>query len=189
MPRDHLPCGVVYDDLLAQVADGAPAGDPAHQRTCPHCRATLAELRELWATVRRLADDGVRAPEALLAAVMARVRGLPRHVWHAVVPTDRGDTRIAGRVVAAAARLAAGDVPGVSHAVGAGRSHLAGGDVAESEVGVAGTRVVVDLTVAVTLGAEIPDVAHRLRDRIAREITEQLELEVDEINITIADVH
>lgn len=185
MPRDRLPCGAPYDDLVAQVSDGVRPADAEHERTCPHCRATLAELRDLWAPVTRLVDEDVHAPADVLAAVMARVRELPRHVWHAVIPTDRGSTRIAARVVTAVVRLAARDVPGVSLAVGAGGSRLSD-DAAD--VGVAGRRVVVDIQVAVAMGAEIPDVADRLRRRIARDVADQLELDVEEINVTIADV-
>lgn len=196
MPNSQLPCGASYDDLLTQVADRAPARRVEHQRFCIHCRATIAELEALWAPVHDLAGEDVRAPSGLLSSVMARVRELPRHTWHAVIPTDRGDTRIAARVVAVVTRLAAEEVASVTLALGGGRTtraaspaEVAGsGSEAATEVGVAGTRVVVDVHVAVEMGTNIPAVAERLRDHITRSIADYLNLTVSEVNVNIADV-
>jgi hypothetical protein len=60
VPADRLPRGAVPADLLAQVTEGAAPRDPAHQRSCPHCRAALAEFEDLWAPVRELAAEGAR---------------------------------------------------------------------------------------------------------------------------------
>ena len=68
-----LPCGADLGALVAQVADGVP-GDLAHQATCPHCQAALAQLDELWELVDRLARERVEAPERIDAVVMGCIR-------------------------------------------------------------------------------------------------------------------
>ncbi|NMR20091.1 Asp23/Gls24 family envelope stress response protein [Cellulomonas fimi] len=196
MGSTRLPCGADYDDLLTQVADHAPPADSGHQSTCPHCRAALAQLTELWAPVDHLAAEEVRTPESVLRAVMARVRELTEHTWFAFVPTDRGHTRIAARVIAAVARLAAEEIPHVALALGSGRTspysspaHIAGPETdAATDVGVAGSHVVVDIQVAIEMGANIPDIADRVRAHITGVIATQLDLTAAEVNVTVADV-
>ena len=195
---DRLPCGVGVDELLNQVAEHAAPHDAAHQRTCRHCQATLAELTALWQPVHDLAAEDVQAPAHLLEAVMLRVRALPRSVWHAVIPSDSGagETRIAARVVAAVARLAAESVPHVRVALGG--SHLAAdlnplhpiGHGAETATGVAvaGTHVVIDVQIAVDHGAHIPDVAAQVRTQIIRHITAHTGLTTAAVNVNVTDV-
>lgn len=196
MAESHLRCGASYDDLLAQVADDSPARDPVHQRGCPHCRAALAELQTLWQPLNALAAEETHAPAELLATVMARVRQLPRHTWHAVIPGDRGETRVAARVVAAVARLAAEEVPAVTLAFGGGRTGASrssaqiAGPAGESatDVGVAGTHVVVDVQVAVEMGTDIPAVGEQLRAHVGGRIAAYTGLTPAEVNVTIVDV-
>jgi uncharacterized alkaline shock family protein YloU len=194
----RLPCGMRVDELLNQVADHAAHRDPDHQRTCRHCHATLAELTALWQPVHDLAAEDVQPPANLLEAVMLRVRALPRSTWHAVIPNDSGagETRIAARVVAAVARLAAESVPHVSIALGGG--HLAAdlsasdatGHHAETatDVVVAGTHVVIDVQIAVEHGAHIPDVAAQVRTQITRHITAHTGLTTAAVNVNVTDV-
>lgn len=193
-----LPCGVRAIDLLHQVVDGTSPQDPIHQAQCPHCRATMAHLTELWAPVLDLAEEDVRAPAGLLQAVMAEVRALASAEWSAVLREESGQTRIAARVVGAVARLAAESVPHVTLALGGGRvATPAGGStdqaaVADHEeatdVGVAGDRVVVDVQIAVDLGVAVPLVAQRVRDRIAEHLRVQAGLTTTEVNVTVVDV-
>lgn len=194
LTTSRLPCGTSYDTLAEHVLDGVSPAARAHQDACPHCRAALAELRALWRPVQELTEEDVRAPATLVPTVMARVRELARHTWYAVVPTDRGQTRFAARIVGVVARLAAQEVPEVALALGGGRTagsveELSGARAeAATEVGVAGARVVVDVDVAVELGAHIPSVAERLRLHVARTIAEQLELTAVEVNVSVVDV-
>ncbi len=196
---DRLVCGAAYDDLVAQVADRRAPESPAahpHLAGCVHCAAALAELQTLWAPVHDLAREPVRAPADVLTSVMARVRELPRQSWYAVVPGERGETRIAARVVAAVARLAAEEVPAVMLALGRGRTGA--GMTAEqvagrpgrpaTEVGVAGTHVVVDVQVAVALGSRLESVADRVRTQIARRVAEHTGLTTQAVNVVVADV-
>jgi uncharacterized alkaline shock family protein YloU len=200
MPGDRLPCGKGIDDLLTQVADRTAPSDPAHQRTCPHCRAALAELEDLWAPVRDVAAEDVRAPAGLLQAVMAQIRELARNDWSAVLTGPRGRTRIAARVVGAVARLAAESVPHVTLALGSGRvatpadtpvdhTKIAGRhSEAATDIGVAGEHVVVDIQIAVDYGAPMWQVAARVRNRIAQYIATQTGLTTTEVNVTVVDV-
>lgn len=176
----RLRCGRPIDDLLAQVSEGRPPTDPEHQRSCPHCRAALSELDELWRPVRALAAEQVQAPAEVLAQVMSRVRELVAQGWYAVIPSPDGDTRIAARVISAVARLAAEQVPGVSLALGGG--HTA------TDVGVAGPRVVIDVDVIVEMGTVIAAASRSLRERVARDIAAHTGLHAGEVNITVIDV-
>ncbi|WP_425953464.1 Asp23/Gls24 family envelope stress response protein [Xylanimonas sp. McL0601] len=180
---DRIACGTPIDDLLEQVAAHGRPQDPAHQASCPHCRAALAEITELWRPVDRLAGVRAAAPPDLLAAVTEAVRRLPRHGWHAVLPTDRGETRIAGRVIAAVVRRAAAQTDHVTLAVGRARS---GRDAAH--VGVAGTHVVIDVQVAVELGSAVPVLADQLRRHIREHLRAHTGLSATEINIAVLDV-
>jgi uncharacterized alkaline shock family protein YloU len=200
LPGDRLPCGKPVDDLLAQVTDRTPPPDPAHQHSCPHCRATLAELEDLWAPVRDLAAEDVRAPAGLLQAVMAQIRDLSRNSWSAVLDDPRGRTRIAARVVGAVARLAAESVPHVTLALGGGRVATPSDTTADpakiagrhsetaTDIGVAGNHVVVDVQIVVDLGVPMWQVAERVRKRIAEHIATQTGLTTTEVNIVVVDV-
>lgn len=199
--EDQLPCGASVDRLLAQVAEGLPSRDPEHQRRCPHCRAALAELREIWAPVDDLVAEDVTAPAGLLQAVMARVRELSRNAWYAVLHEPEGEIRIAARVVGAVTRIAAESVPHVNLALGRGRAatlpHALPGvtrrqgksETSTSGVGVAGTHVVIDVQIAVDYGAPIQEVARQVRERIDRDLHKQAGLTTTEVNITVVDVH
>jgi uncharacterized alkaline shock family protein YloU len=200
MPADRLPCGMPVDDLLTQVTDRTPPPDPAHQHSCPHCRAAVAELEDLWAPVRDLAAEDVRAPAGLLQAVMGQIRDLSRNSWSAVLDDPLGRTRIAARVVGAVARLAAESVPHVTLALGGGRvatptdttadpARIAGRrSEAATDVGVAGSHVVVDVQIAVDYGAPVWQVAERVRNRIAQHIATQTGLTASEVNVAVVDV-
>jgi uncharacterized alkaline shock family protein YloU len=200
LPADRLPCGKPVDDLLTQVTDRTALPDPAHQHSCPHCRAALAELEDLWAPVRDLAAEDVRAPAGLLQAVMAQIRDLSRNSWSAVLHDSGGQTRIAARVVGAVARLAAESVPHVTLALGGGRVATPTDTAADpakiagpraepaTDIGVAGTHVVVDVQIAVDYGAPMQQVAAVVRDRIARHIAAQTGLVTTEVNVTVVDV-
>lgn len=193
MDSTRLPCGTQVDGLLTQVTDRVPPGNATHQSACPHCRAALAELRDIWEPVDSLATANVRAPAGLLADVMARVRDLPRNVWYADLGTEGGDTRIAVRVISAIARQAAAEIPAVTLAFGAGRQvsgrspvRAAGEDA--TDVGVAGSHVVVDVHIAVDMGVNIAALADRLRMLVRQRIADHTGLRTDEVNIIVVDV-
>lgn len=186
----ELPCGASYDALVAQVAERRTPGGTAaaHQRTCAHCRAALAEMDDLWAPVHAMAEQRVRAPADLLGAVMARVRELPRHRdWARVL--DGGDqggpgaTRVAARVVGALARTAALQVPGVVRALGGRHAQ----DGPGTSVGVAGSHVVLQVSLVVARGEAIPALADRVREQVSALVHALTGLVVAQVDVHVAD--
>lgn len=196
MREEYLSCGVPFEEILDQVTEHRPPRDPAHQAGCPICRATLAELGDVWSSVDELAAEEVRAPAFVLRRVMDRIQELSRQPWYAVVSTAEGNTKIAARVIGALARLAAEDVPQVTLAMGGGRTGaqssraaLAGSPgEAATDVGVAGSHVVLDVQVVVETGAHIPALADRIRGQIRGHIARTTGLTITEVNITVVDV-
>lgn len=195
--EDRLPCGAAVADLFEQVAAGRQVRLSAHQRGCPHCRAALSELDELWAPMRDLAAERVTAPRGMLTNIMSRVRELAQEAWYAVLPGGRGVTRIAARVVGVIARRAAGDVPGVRVALGRSTdpTQVRTADRATERhaypgtaVGVAGGTVVVDLALAVAYGLPIRDVAAKVQRKVIREVRAATGVQDIEVNVTVDDV-
>lgn len=195
--EDRLPCGTAVADLFEQVAAGRQSQLSTHQRGCPHCRAALMELAELWGPLRELAAASVTAPAGMLTSIMIRVRELAREVWYAVLPDGRGRTTIAARVVGVIAREAASGVPGVKAALG--RSTDAAQEQTARQaterhaypgtaVGVARGRVAVDLALAVAYGLAIPAVSARVQRAVIRQIRATTGLEDIEVNVTVDNV-
>jgi uncharacterized alkaline shock family protein YloU len=179
----HLPCTVALDDLLEQVADhGAPA-DPAHQASCPYCRATLAELKALWEPVHQAAARPVHAPPALMTRVMEHIRLLTRDGLHAVLAgAGDGVTTVAVWVIAVIARRAAAAVPGVAFVLGkagAGR---------DSGVGAAGRSVVIRLEVVATYGQDLRRLGEQVRQRVAGQVQALTGCTVTEVDVRFVDV-
>lgn len=195
LPED-LPCGRALDDLIEQVAHGHGQDVDEHQQNCTHCRAYLTEIERLWAPVTTLAGQPVEPPPHLLDQVMTVVRELAMEIWHAVIPGDRGVTRIAARVLARMATRAAGRAPGVRVVLGRStQAHVA--SCAEqttlaheqpgSAVGIAGQHAVIDLAVVTSYGVYIPHVADAIRQLVVDDLR-TADLHDVEINITVDDV-
>jgi uncharacterized alkaline shock family protein YloU len=201
---ERLPCGVQLDDLLRQVAEGVPASDATHQRGCPHCRAALAELTDLWAPVHGMADEDVCAPASLTRTIMERVRPMATHGWHAVLTGTPGVTRIAAWVVAVIARRAAAGVPGVGSVRGQvtpppvsvrstsaemvrdgpSRSQRA----AAAGVGAVGRRVVIRVDVTAPPGISLPALAQEIRRRVTADVTTMTGLSVEAVDVFVSDL-
>lgn len=196
-PGGRLACGADIDDLLEQVADGHAAQLDEHQTECPHCRAALTELADLWTPMRALTDTPVDPPPALPAAVMGRISQLLHDVWYTVEPTGAGSIRVAARTVAAVARTAALRVPGVRVAFGrstheptatradtATRHHR----YPHAAVGVLGQTAVVELALAVTYGESIETIARDVQRRVINELRDTIGLHHVKVNIVVDDV-
>jgi len=201
---DRVPCGAWLDDLLEQVADGTPPVDLAHQETCRHCRAALAELAGLWTPVRRLVDVDVTAPSSLTSTIMERVHAIAAHGWHAVLTGQFGATRIAAWVVAVIARRAAAGVPGVGTALGQVAPPAAAlGPVhaeypldrfsraqraAAAGIGVGGRPVVVCIAVTAAVGTPLPALAEQIRRRVGTEVRTMTGLRVAGVDVEVTDL-
>lgn len=215
----RLSCGALVDDLLDQVADAARLElDPAsveppdqrtleHQQNCLHCRAMLAELREIWTPVSALVDQPVAVPSSLDRTVMERVSALAAHRWHAIIEENPGVTRIAAWVIAVIARRAAASVIGVA-TVG-GRVVPGEPDVAAAQaryvavptsaqqrlaagIGVAGSKVVVRVDIdAAGLPPSMPPLltlAEQVRQTVINHVRGLIGLTVVEVDVHVADV-
>jgi uncharacterized alkaline shock family protein YloU len=194
--RDTLPCGVPLDEIYAQVVDQTPPARPEHQARCPHCRAALADLSEAWAPVAQLAAKQITAPSSLLESVLAKVRQISRDPWYGMITTDHGRTRVAARVVDAVVRLAAQEVPHVSLAFGRRRTTrdndpaTIAGTARESatNVGVAGSHVVIDVQIVIEIGPNIPTLADQVRRAVRTDIERFTGLTAAEVDVTVVDV-
>ncbi|MFG1928990.1 Asp23/Gls24 family envelope stress response protein [Cryptosporangium sp. NPDC048952] len=189
MSGDRLPCGADIDELIEQVATGRGADRTAHQETCPHCQAALAEYGRLWAPVHELADQQVRAPDSIVADVLRQIRGISVHTSWGVLPAQQGETRIADRVVAVTARVVTEQVPGVRAALTSSR----GADPAETPepeviAGVSGISTALRITVAASYGLDLNDLAERIRRAVTDRVRELTGLQPVEVSVDIDDV-
>lgn len=190
----RLACGTQVGVLADQVAEHASPIDPRHQADCPHCRAALGELEQLWGDVRELAREEVEIPGGLVTAVLRRVRRereehagpslpleqvVPRLVRHALLRGSRGHTQIADSVIAKLIRHTVLATPGVG-SLARGSEGLSV-SVEQDEVGVR-IGLVVDLSVA------IPPLVQALRVRVEREIEGIAGLRLSTFDVSVIDV-
>jgi uncharacterized alkaline shock family protein YloU len=192
-----LSCSADVDALLEQVADGRAPDRDAHQQTCVHCQAALAEFTALWAPVTDTAATPVPVPPGLTAAVMSQIRTLVRDVWYTLQTTDLGAIRIAARIVAALARDCARTIPGVRVALGRStQGQLAalaekatfGHRHPHAAVGVLGRTAVVDLAVAVSYDQPVHEVARNIQRHVAATLRDQAGLQSVTVNVTVDDI-
>lgn len=198
-----LICGRSVDALLDQVAKGRAGDRDAHQQSCPHCQAALAEYDRLWAPLRALAAEQITAPEGFIDNALARIRGTLEDPGYGTLPTQAGGgvTRIAARVVVVTARHSAQAVPGVRVALS---EHLtprpgpvpeAGSAAAEDDpdmggvsAGVAGVSTAIVITLAADYGLDLRALANRVRDTVTGRVRALTQLEPVEVTIIIDDV-
>ena len=196
-----LPCGADVDQLLEQAADGNSDQLTDHQRGCVHCQAALTEFVRLWAPVRQAAAEPVAIPEglipALTASVMASVRILVKDVWYTLQISDYGALRVAARVVATIARDAARQIPGVKVALGRSTQSRISALVEKATfghrhphaaVGVLGRTAVVDLSLAVSYGDSIDQVAHDVQQHVIATLRDKIGLSSVKVNVTVDDI-
>jgi uncharacterized alkaline shock family protein YloU len=191
----HLACGADIDELLEQAADGHAGQLTDHQRRCLHCQAALQEFSRVWAPVRSLAAERVAVPAALKTAVASQIRKLIADVWYTLQRSDGGAIRIAGRVVAAIAREAARNVPGVRVAFGRSASSTAATSAErttlrrpQAAAGVLGRTAVVDLAIAAHYGSRLDAIAYQVQQRAIAELRAKAGLQNVTVNVTVDDV-
>jgi uncharacterized alkaline shock family protein YloU len=191
VPDTRLPCGRSTGPLVDQVAEGRGADLDDHQRTCPHCRAALAEFDRLWAPVRAVAADRPHAPASVVEAALRRVRGASGEPEYGRIDSPQGHTRVAARVVVALARHLAAGVPGVEVALGrlAAPGHEDGGEVVpDVEAGVSGGSTAVQITLAAAYGQDLQALGERIRAVVARGVREVTGLEPVDVTVHVDDV-
>jgi len=172
-PSERLPCGTELAALAAQVAEGAPAVDAAHQAKCPYCQESLERIRQLWSDVRALADEPVRAPPGLLDEVIARVSAPAGAVT--LRDATRGHTQISEAVLAGVARQIAEAMPAVTFA--SVLAHAAG----------PGT-VALRVRLVVAYGSSLPVLAAAVREQIITHVRRLTDVQVAEVDVSVDDL-
>lgn len=167
------PCGTKLAPLIAQVADGAPAADPAHQAECPYCQAALSHIRELWSDVQALADLPIRAPRGLLDEVRARISGPGDAVT--LPDATNGRTQISEAVLAGIAREAAQAIPAVAFA--SVLAHAAGPG-----------SVVLRVRLVTAYGPSLHHLAGAVREQIVTHVRRMTGVRVTEVDVSIDDL-
>jgi len=170
---ERLPCGTKLTALIAQVADGAPAVDPAHEAKCPYCQGSLGRIRELWSDVRALADEPVRAPRGLLDEVIARVSGPVGAVT--VRDATRGHTQVSEAVLAGVARKIAQAMPAVAFASVLARAAGPGA-------------VALRVRLVVAYGPSLPVLAAAVREQIVTHVRRLTGVQVTEVEVSVDDL-
>jgi hypothetical protein len=178
-PPDRLPCGVRLEELLAQVADGAPPADEAHQSNCPYCQTGLRRLRRGWADVTELAHEPVSVPSGLTAQIMERVKALVAHTADFILlGHPRGETYVSHAVITRIAQRLARAVPGVTFASARVEPH----DPPPPD------RVDLSIQLVVTLGPGLQRVADAVRETVSRQTRRLTGAHIDRIDIRIDDI-
>lgn len=176
-PGETLRCGTPVDRLIEQAQAGRAADLTAHERSCPLCRDALAHYDRVFASLRRLAAEPVRAPRTAADEALARLRGrrgADREPWR--VDAGRGQTRVGERVVVACARRAAEGLPGV-------RVALARAGVDDGDGG-----VVLEVVVAAAYGVDLPALGERVRRAVAGEVANRTGVPVTSVSAVIDTV-
>lgn len=162
-----LPCGTDVADLLDDVIENRPTSP--HAQRCLDCQTVTRTLGGRWRTVRAAARAPVPEPAGLRARLVAALHadgtGDPLRV-----DGERGTLRLGPRVVTQLARRAARQVTVVRP--GAVRY----------------TEGRLSIEVAVRYGADIDAAAGAVRDRIARELADQLGIAAPGVDISVTDV-
>jgi uncharacterized alkaline shock family protein YloU len=176
---ERLPCGVTLEALLMQVADGQPAGDPTHQRTCPYCHAALRRLQQGWGDVQALTLQPVAIPRGLTAMIMQRIRTLAGYLTDSILLGHRrGETRISHIVVAKVIQDVAATIPGVVFA----SVELSPQQPPHPR------RVNVALRLIVNFGPAMERIANAVREILHRRIPPLTGAQLERIDITVGDV-
>jgi hypothetical protein len=176
---ERLPCGVRLEELLAQVADGAPAEDAAHQSGCPYCQTALRRLRRAWSDVTDLASEPVNVPDRLTAQIMARVRVLAGQTADFILlGHPRGETRVSHDVVVRITQRLARTIPGVVFASARVEPH-------NSPLP---DRVDLSIRLVVIFGPALHRIADAVRTIVRRHTPRLTGAQLDHIDIKIDDI-
>jgi hypothetical protein len=167
------------DALLAQVADGTPPTDHAHQSTCPYCQTTLRRLRQGWDDVAALRHQPVTVPPGLTAQIMQRVRLLAAQLTDSILLTHpRGETRISHTVISRLVQRLVSAVPGVVFASVRAEPH----DPPQPN------RLGLSIELIATLGPALHTLADAVRQAAHRRAHRLTGAVIDQIDITITDI-
>lgn len=183
-----IACGAAVDDLLEQVADrpGSPRTD--HQRGCVHCQAALAEFESLWAPLHAAAGEDVHAPEGLVERVLDRMRAAVGSPEWAVLVQAGGRTRVGIDVVLTVVRVTAAGVTGVRALLPAASTPADDGEGGGARVGIVGSTVAIEVTVAADYGQDLLALGEELSRQISGAVAALVGVSVAAVTVHIDDV-
>jgi hypothetical protein len=177
---EQLACG----RLLSGVWEAWERGheDP-HQRTCPHCRAAVAELEELESVVRALPEEPVERYKDELTSLTRRVMDVVRLELRPGRPMPLGepaeDLWIMESVAARSLRAAAEGEPGVRAGSCRLLPHFDAGGTGPLDV---------RLDVHAPADASLPELAERVRLRVLEVADRQLGMDIAAVDIRVTDL-
>ncbi|MEX5719273.1 hypothetical protein [Geodermatophilus maliterrae] len=168
---------------MALTPDGAAPGAAVPDGAAPGAEPPVPPVPDLLATATEAArreDATLPPPPALLRRVMDAVRAEPRRPGLALVLSDVPGARVEV-AEAAAVRVLRAAVDGLGD-VRAGACRVAVDGTAEQRV------LRVTLTVTARAGLPLPELAERVRARVAAAGEEAFGLPVAAVDVTVADV-
>lgn len=183
-----IACGAAVDDLLEQVAEhpGTPMTD--HQRGCVHCQAALAEFETLWAPLHAAAAEDLHAPDGLVERVLERMRAAVGSPEWAVLIQPGGRTRVGIDVVLTVVRVTAAGVTGVRALLPAASAPADDGEGGGARVGISGSTVAIEVTVAADYGQDLQALGQELSRQISAAVAALVGVSVAAVAVHIDDV-
>ncbi|HVL83188.1 MAG TPA: Asp23/Gls24 family envelope stress response protein [Pseudonocardia sp.] len=176
------------DDAVERLAcgrDAAAAWDHAgapdeHERTCPHCTATIADARRLDALVHRMADEPIEPPpsvlDRVLDAVLAELR--PHHVLTLASP--HGPAGLARPAAAAVLRHVVDRMDGMrARSCRIEQDDSDSADPAPADV---------TITVVARFGVDLASVTARVRQMVVAAGEQALGAPIRRVDIVVVDV-
>ncbi|TCK25952.1 Asp23/Gls24 family envelope stress response protein [Pseudonocardia endophytica] len=180
---ERLTCGRDADAILEQVAEGRAAERDDHQLDCPHCQAALGEYDRLWAPVRESAAEPVAVPDSVVETALGKIRAAMARPDFGLIESPQGVTRISARVVVAAARRGAQEIPGVRVALSKEVD-----EPGRVTAGVAGTSTAIQITLAADYGHDLVALGEQVRGAVSDTVRRLTGLEPAHVTVVIDDV-
>lgn len=180
MIQDLLPCGrdaqAVWDDADDDRLD-------LHEQTCSYCQGVLSERTALTAPLQDWRETALAVPPVLLDQVMVTIRSGLRAREYIPVPSLLGPVRLDRQVAAGILRWIVDGVEGATaRTCRVGISAPVAGTSAETPT------LVAALSVATTLGTDLPRLAAAIRQAVIESGSELLGVPIQTVDIEIADV-
>ncbi|MBJ6639576.1 Asp23/Gls24 family envelope stress response protein [Streptomyces sp. DHE7-1] len=177
--NELLPCGrplsQVWDDWERQT-------DDPHRAACPHCRRAVRELDALETAVRGLREESPDTSAYDAGPLTRRVMDLVRLELRPGRPLPLGgpaeDLWIMETVAARTLREAAETVDGVR----AGSCRLAPADGPDTGA------VALRLDIHAPAGADLPELAERVRQRVRDTADRHLGMDIAAVDIRVTDL-
>ena len=172
-----LPCDRRLEDLWERLRTD-PAGQDAHERTCPHCQSARHSLLALRDATQELVAEPIPPSATLTDRIMSAVRAEIRRTAMLRLPSPTGRVEVNDQAVAVVLRFAADQVPGVRARRCTVRPNPDEGTVT------------VELSIALRYGTgPSHDVVAEVRSRVLAAATSGIGLDVVTCDLLIEDLY